>query len=122
MPDSRQKEQNEERMDRLVTKAAEIVATGMQRKYPITTPRDYPPCFDSQKQYADWLEANAGYSPRERPDFPKEPNYCRDCSQAYKDRMVAENRCIFPEIIFKQVRDVEGEEETVGFMKKADRV
>jgi len=122
MQETRKKESHTDRMDRLVAKASEIVATGMQRHFPITTPRDYPPCFDSAEQYRYWLEANAGYSPRERPDFPKEPNYCRDCSQEYKDKMIMQDRCIFPEIIFKKVKDVEGDEEVVGFMRKADRV
>lgn len=109
-------------MDRLVSKAAEIVATGNQRRYPITTPKDYPPCFDGEREYRDWLDANASYSPRERPDFPAEPNYCRDCTSCYKGRMVADGRCLFPEIIFKTVKDVEGDVEVVGFMKKVDRV
>jgi len=117
-----QREQDKERMERLVARAAEIKATGNQRKYPITTPREYPPCFDSEKQYRDWLECSAWYAPRERPDFPKEPNYCRDCSLKYRDKMIGEGRCLFPEISFKKVTDADGSEEIVGFMRFHDRV
>ena len=115
-------QENEARMDRLVGRAAEIVATGQQAKFPITNPGDHPPCFSGKRQYVNWLEAKASYAPRARPDFPAEPNYCRDCSECFRDKMIEANRCLFPETIFKEVRDADDDPELVGFMRKADRV
>lgn len=64
-----------------------------------------PPCFDSRRQWVSWLlsafDASNG-DPREpacpvrrnaRPCFNPMLSYCVDCTDEYKARMRAENRC-----------------------------
>jgi hypothetical protein len=48
-----------------------------------------PRCFDSRKQYADWLEAE-----RSAPTDPFRRNICDDCTRSYKMQMVAQRRCV----------------------------
>jgi hypothetical protein len=60
---------------------------------------DYPSCFADRKQFADWVKFARFSKPH--------PNhsYCEDCTAEYKDKMVKQNRCGFPEVKFKKCRD-----------------
>lgn len=93
-----------------------LIVQDMAKDKRITGPGEYPPCFDSFDQYNRWQEAAEkmdGAPPPVRRDWPKEPNYCRDCTADYRNRMRHENRCLFPSTIFVQVGEKD-ELETVG--------
>lgn len=51
--------------------------------------RRFPKCFDSLKQYEDWLDEEAIVN-----TFPVRRNICEDCKASYKALMVAEGRCV----------------------------
>jgi hypothetical protein len=58
--------------------------------------RKYPPCFESSRQYKDWLELEAA-----APTLPVRQNFCEDCNICYKSQMVREGRCVNPQLILK---------------------
>lgn len=116
-------ETHQQRLDRLSSRAAEVLALGMEKRVPITHPNDPPPCFESRKQYRDWLEMSYSARVPDRPDFKAEPNYCRDClGPKAKWEMVSAGRCLFPDTAFKVMTDAEGDQELVGYTQKDDRV
>lgn len=96
-----------------------LIVQGAEQDKRITGPNEHPPCFESQYQYDQWTKAAEkmdGAPPPVRKDWPKEPNYCRDCSACYRNRMRNENRCLFPDTVFVDIG--EGQEvETVGVSK-----
>ena len=57
-----------------------------------------PPCFETQEQYDDWLEA-AEEVARLAGD-PEPVNYCTDCTVEYQASMKAEGRCSFVKVKF----------------------
>lgn len=48
-----------------------------------------PRCFDSRKQYVDWLEQEKSSATE-----PFRRNVCEDCTRQFKLRMCAQNRCV----------------------------
>jgi len=69
-----------------------------------------PDCFDEEtwKEWKD-LALHSKLDPL---------YYCRDCSQAYKDKMMASNRCSHPETVFGvcvSTKDGVQEREKCGF-------
>jgi hypothetical protein len=60
---------------------------------------DYPKCFGSRKQYSEWVKFARLSHPHPNHSF------CEDCTQEYKTEMVKQNRCEFPEVVFKKTRD-----------------
>lgn len=102
----------------LQLRAAEILATGREGMEQITSTAEYPPCFESAADFHQWLRHNVTSPTPMRPDFPAEPNYCRDCMPEYQDRMKEEGRCLFPMVRFQEVADVCGDNETVGYTPK----
>src|ERR1700692_60728 len=52
----------------------------------------YPPCFDGQKEYDEWVQAciNVRRNGRGRGEIP---NYCVDCTPMYSKQMKAQGRC-----------------------------
>jgi hypothetical protein len=48
----------------------------------------FPKCFQSAKEYADWLQA-------EEESFTEPRQFvCRDCTVEYKNKMMNEGRCV----------------------------
>ncbi|KKN76172.1 hypothetical protein LCGC14_0373670 [marine sediment metagenome] len=94
----------------------ELIAAGSSKEKRITGPGEYPPCYNNLFQYMQWQQAAQkleGAPPPVRKDWPKEPNYCRDCTAGYRNRMRDEGRCLFPSTIFVEVGEKD-ELETVG--------
>ena len=94
----------------------ELIVRGQQKQKRITGPGEHPPCFESQEQYEQWKKAAAeveGAQPPVRKDWPKEPNYCRDCTRAHRNEMRQLNKCLFPNTTFVEVGEGD-ERETVG--------
>lgn len=56
--------------------------------------RPIPWCFASRRQYALWREAA-------RWRDPGASGYCADCTPGYQRRMIAENRCAYPDTTFR---------------------
>ena len=105
-------------MTDLIMRKMEMLALGQSDSAPITRLGEHPPCFDSLESYRCWLDAcdNAdatGVPLPKRRHFPKEPNYCRECSREHRNEMRQQGRCLFPSTRF--VEEGEGEEtELVG--------
>ena len=57
-----------------------------------------PDCFDSEKQWIAWCIYEAANH------VHNESGYCHDCTQRYHDRMVQDDRCVYPLTIFARVR------------------
>ncbi len=94
----------------------QLIVADQSRKKRITGPGEYPPCFKGLQQYESWKRAAEkldGAPPPVRKDWPKEPNYCRDCTSDYRNKMRNQNRCLFPRTIFVDVGEGD-ERETVG--------
>lgn len=90
----------------LIMVKMELIARGEQKQKRITGPGEHPPCFESQRQYEAWREAAFkmdGAPPPSRKDWPKEPNYCRDCTAAGRNQMRSEGKCLFPSTVFVEV-------------------
>jgi hypothetical protein len=97
----------------------DLIVRGEQRVKRITGPGEYPPCFESSYQFAQWKKAAErmeGAPPPVRKDWPKEPNYCRDCNACFRNQMRSENRCLFPSTVFIEVGEGD-EKEVVGTTK-----
>jgi hypothetical protein len=107
-----------DRMQELLLRKAEILATKTESYEQITSVNDYPPCFESAAAYRQWLILSASAPTPMRKDFPAEPNYCRDCTPEGQERFLAEGRCLFPMVRFQAARDVDGDEEIVGYTPK----
>ena len=103
----------------LIMVKLELMAQGLRKSKRITGPREHAPCFESNYQYEQWREAAFrmdGAPPPVRKDWPKEPNYCRDCCPAGRNEMRKAGKCLFPSTIFIEVGDGE-DKETVGTSK-----
>lgn len=59
--------------------------------------RRFPKCFDSLKQYEDWLDEEAIAH-----TFPIRRNICEDCNVCYKNQMVTEFRCVNIQLVLKE--------------------
>jgi hypothetical protein len=98
----------------------ELIVRGDEKNKRITGPGEHPPCFESQQQWEEWRKAasaDIGSPPPVRRNWPKEPNYCRDCCPAGRNKMRKAHRCLFPDTVFIEVG--EGDEvEIVGTSKK----
>ncbi len=108
-------------MDRLNRKlrAVGIVVEGAQVK---TRPSGGPPCFRlGGASYKDWLsQASVEFDTLPyRLSMPAEPNYCRDCTPAFKAQMLKINACIFPSVTFEEVDEL-GERALVGMSRNPD--
>jgi hypothetical protein len=58
--------------------------------------RKYPKCFESSRQYKEWLEQeDLAHT------VPVRRNICEDCNLAYKNQMVIEGRCTNIQIVLK---------------------
>ncbi len=97
----------------------QLMVLGQSRQKCITGPGEHPPCFESTNQYGKWLKAAEkmdGSPPPSRRDWPKEPNYCRDCLPEHRNKMRNVGKCLFPSTIFIEVGEKE-EKELVGTSK-----
>lgn len=89
-----------------------------------------PPCYKlAGANYKEWLAAASmlGATVPYRFDMPAVPNYCWDCTPAYKQRAVAAAACKFPHTKFEQrrtiTREAKGkviEMEVVGVSRRDD--
>jgi hypothetical protein len=59
--------------------------------------RRFPKCFDSQKQYEEWLDEEAIAN-----TFPVRRNICEDCKSFYKSQMILEGRCVNIQLVLKE--------------------
>ncbi len=88
----------------LVLRKLELIVEGREKDEAITVgTKVYPPCFESFIQYEAWLDAadpDVGSQPPVRKDWPKEPNYCRDCGSRGRNEMRLAGRCLFPDTVF----------------------
>lgn len=105
----------EERMKRLQLRASLLLANGTQDDEPISSVECPPPCFESGRQYREWVNLATASPLPPRADFPAEPNYCRDCSPEGQSRMMEAGRCMFPMVRFKPKKTPEGDEEVIGY-------
>lgn len=100
----------------LIMRKMELIVEGGERAEAITTEGTYPPCFESMLQYRAWLEAadpELGSQPPARKDWPKEPNYCRDCTREHRNEMRTAGRCLFPDTVFIEIGEND-DVETIG--------
>ena len=96
-----------------IMRKLELIVEGKNKTAAITSPRLPPPCFESRSQYENWLDAvdpEMGSQPPARRDWPKEPNYCRDCNNGARNELRNEGRCLFPSTVFITVGEGEDEE------------
>lgn len=56
----------------------------------------FPPCFDSQRQYDEWIEAA-----RESRTKMHRHSHCNDCCQEYQYAMIRARRCENPGHVFE---------------------
>ena len=54
----------------------------------------YPPCFDSEASYQQWVTAYRNSNEERR------GTYCSDCSPEYQAEMVRAGRCLWPGTTF----------------------
>lgn len=83
-----------------------------------TRPNGGPPCFRlAETSYPDWLaQSSLTFEMPYRLSMPAEPNYCHDCTPAFKAEMVALRACIFPDVTFEQVKEL-GESDIAGMSR-----
>ena len=80
----------------------------------LSAPAVAPACFKlAGTDYKEWLKHACDSPPPVRYDMPGEPNYCYDCTAAFKLRAQAAGRCRFPNTRFEHTKNL-GEMETVG--------
>jgi hypothetical protein len=75
----------------------------------LTAPGETPPCFKlSGANYDQWLATASllGATVPYRYDMPGEPNYCWDCTSAFKGKAKAAGVCRFPGTRFERVQTV----------------
>lgn len=60
------------------------------------TIKGFPLCFDSKKQYGEWLEVEDIARTK-----PIRKNICEDCTSFYKSQMIIEGRCTNIKFIVK---------------------
>jgi hypothetical protein len=73
-------------------------------------PLSYPRCFKSRAQFIDWVHAA-------RVANPGPSGYCVDCTSEYKEKMLKADRCTYPAVMFRNVK----EEGVIGLRKLKDR-
>ena len=97
-----------------IMRKLELMVEGQEKAEAITVDTGvYPPCFETRRQYEDWLDAadpELGSQPPTRKDWPLEPNYCRDCNSTNRNAMRQAGRCLFPDTVFITVGEGEDEE------------
>lgn len=59
-----------------------------------------PACFDSEKQFIIWVEADSVTANRYGESKYDAGFFCKDCTPVYAERMRAENRCEHPDVKF----------------------
>lgn len=70
----------------------------------------YPRCFENRAQFIDWVHAA-------RVANPGPSGYCVDCTLEYKEKMLKADRCTYPAVMFRNVK----EEGVIGLRKLNDR-
>jgi hypothetical protein len=105
-------------MQKLQLRASLLLATGQEKDEPVSSLECPPPCFESSKQYAEWVDLEGSAPTPPRKDFPAEPNYCRDCSPEGQAAMKKAGRCLFPLVRFQPMKNPDGEGELVGYTPK----
>jgi len=63
---------------------------------------EFPPCFESLAQYRRWLAQNKQAPVPPRVVFPREPNYCHDCTAAFQATAIEGRVCLFPGVEFHE--------------------
>jgi hypothetical protein len=58
--------------------------------------RDYPICFNSGAEYGLWVQ-----TARHSPPTPGH-GYCEDCTKEYQAKMLQQDRCKYPDTVFRQ--------------------
>lgn len=84
-----------------------------------TSPANPPPCFEAADcSYEDWLSTASAHEksmPPVRLDMPGEPNYCYDCTPAFRAKAMKAGTCIFGNVRFESRKDwLTKEPELVG--------
>jgi hypothetical protein len=85
-------------------------------------PNAGPPCFRvAGASYYEWMaQASMAYETLPyRLSRPEEPNYCHDCTPAFKAEMLAVKACLFPNVTFETAKEF-GESVTVGMSRSPD--
>lgn len=75
----------------------------------------YPKCFNSEKEWKAWVVL----ARRTRLVDPC-LSFCLDCSVAYRDDMIAEGRCEYPDTYFETVLNEDEEIERRGVRNARD--
>lgn len=57
--------------------------------------QETPRCFNNYKEFKLWITAARGAHPAPA------HSYCEDCTPEYRDKMIEENRCAYPQTTFK---------------------
>jgi len=57
--------------------------------------RDYPVCFNSAVEYGLWVQ-----TARQSPPTPGH-GYCEDCTKEYQAKMLEQDRCKYPDTVFR---------------------
>jgi len=96
-----------------------LIVRGEEKERRITGTGEHPPCFPSLSKYQNWKTAAEkldGSPPPVRKGWPKEPNYCRDCSSSFRNEARNSGTCLFPDTVFVEVGEGQ-DRETVGVSK-----
>ena len=85
----------------------------------LTRTGESPPCFEmADVSYTEWLKAASASEksmPPIRLDMPGEPNYCADCTPAFRGRAIAAGTCRFQNLRFEKRKDwITKEDELIG--------
>lgn len=70
----------------------------------------HPRCFDSPEQFKDWKDGA-------RATGLSVLGYCADCTPAYKLKMLKQNRCGHPTVMF----EMDSDGDLVGYIPKVER-
>ena len=75
----------------------------------------YPTCFNGQKEFKEWVKYARQSKPSEADGF------CSDCTPEYRDKMIAQNRCQFPDTIFLMATTKVGNHTEVELVGRRNR-
>ena len=75
---------------------------------PTITPSSHPPCFQDDIDFELWRL----YARRSRGMRPA--SYCTDCTAHYQASMIEIDKCLHPDVTFREVVGWGGDVETIG--------
>lgn len=81
-----------------------IANSGRSAQESVTRHRagEHPPCFETLSQYRRWLAQNKLAPVPARDVFPREPNYCHDCTAGFQADAIKRRVCLFPAVWFEE--------------------